>query len=215
MQDIHSDYLRFTERANAKPITLNANIEMTKKEQIKNASAKLFRKKGFTATSMQDIAEVVGVKAASLYNHIGSKQEILKDLLINIADAFTKGMSDIENSTLNAIEKLEALIDLHVDLTIKYRDSIALITGEWVHLESPELDKYKKQRNEYEEQFLSILTQCKTDGHIHPKTDIDIALYSILSSLHWLYSWHNKNKNVSRIELAKQLKVSLLRGIVV
>jgi len=188
--------------------------QMTKKEQIKNAAAKLFRKKGFMATSMQDIAETVGIKAASLYNHIGSKQELLKELLLNIANAFTEGMADIENSSLDAIEKLEALIDLHVDLTIKYRDSIALITGEWVHLEVPEIDKYKNQRNEYEAQFLNILTQCKSNGHIHQKTDIDLALFSILSSLHWLYSWYNKNKNVSRIELAKQLKVSLLRGIV-
>lgn len=186
---------------------------MTKKDQIKNASAKLFRKKGFTATSMQDIADVVGIKAASLYNHIGSKQEILKDLLINIADAFTAGMQDIENSTLNPIEKLEALVDLHVDLTIKYKDSIALITGEWVHLDSPELDRYKKQRKEYEEKFLAILTTCKYFGHIDPTTDIDIALFSILSSLHWLYSWYNKNKTISRIELRKQLKVVLLQGV--
>ena len=187
---------------------------MDKKEQIKNTSARLFRKKGYTATSMQDIAEGVGIKAASLYNHIGSKQEILKDLLINIADAFTQGMDDIENSTLTAYEKLEALVDLHVDLTIQYKDSIALITGEWVHLESPELDKYKRQRQLYEERFLDILTQCKSNGFIHPTTDIDLALYSILSSLHWLYSWYNKNKNVSRIELAKQLKVCLLNGVI-
>lgn len=164
---------------------------------------------------MQDIAAAVGIKAASLYNHIGSKQELLKELLFNIANAFTSGMNDIEASTLSNIEKLEALIDLHVDLTITYRDSIALITGEWVHLEEPDLKNYLKLRTQYEAQFLNILSACKKSKHIDKNTNIELALYSILSSLHWLYSWYNKNKGVSKIELAKQLKVTLLKGVII
>ena len=116
--------------------------EVSKKIQIYNAAARLFRKKGYKATSMQDIANALDIKAASLYNHISSKQEILKHLLINIADAFTVGMKDIEESSLDDIEKLEQLVILHVDLTLRYKDSIALITGEWVHLENPLLDQY-------------------------------------------------------------------------
>ncbi len=188
--------------------------DISKKSQIYNAAARLFRKKGYKATSMQDIANALDIKAASLYNHISSKQEILKFLLINIADAFTSGMKDIEESSLDDIEKLEQLVILHVDLTLRYKDSIALITGEWVHLENPYLDQYLKQRNQYEKRFLTILKRCQKHSHIDAKINLDIALFSILSSLHWLYNWYNKNKSISKIELSRQLKLILLKGII-
>jgi AcrR family transcriptional regulator len=188
--------------------------EKNKKAIIKAEAAKLFRKKGFTASSMQDIAEAVGMKAASLYNHIGSKQEILKDLLLNIAAAFTEGILDIEASSLSGMEKLEELVNLHVDLTFKYKDSISLITGEWVHLTEPELSLYRNQRIQYEEKFLAILKDCKKENLIDKNLNLDIALFSILSSLHWLYSWHIKNPKLGKTELAKQLKAVLLKGII-
>ena len=49
----------------------------TRKEEIIVTAAKLFKEKGFSAVTMRDIAKSVGIKAASLYNHINSKEELL------------------------------------------------------------------------------------------------------------------------------------------
>ncbi len=190
------------------------SIQKSKKEIIKEKASYLFRKKGYAATSMQDIALAMDMKAASLYNHISSKQEILQELLMGIAGEFTSGMEDILSSTLDTQAKLEALVNLHVQLTLHNSDSIALITGEWVHLSEPELTQYKKQRSVYEQRFLSILSACQKEGLIAKKVNIDLALYSILSSLHWLYSWHHKHPNISKIELEHQLKMVLLNGLI-
>ncbi|NND10648.1 MAG: helix-turn-helix transcriptional regulator, partial [Flavobacteriaceae bacterium] len=64
----------------------------TRKQEIINTSAKLFKEKGFSAVTMRDLAQAMGIKAASLYNHINSKQEILTNIIISIAEEFTKGM---------------------------------------------------------------------------------------------------------------------------
>lgn len=188
-------------------------IQKSKKEIVKEKASYLFRKKGYAATSMQDIALAMDMKAASLYNHISSKQELLQELLMGIAKEFTNGMKDIIKSSLDPQSKLEALVNLHVQLTLQNADSIALITGEWVHLSEPELTKYKKQRSLYEKHFLSVLDTCQKEGLIDTKVNINLALYSILSSLHWLYSWHHKHPTISKIELEHQLKMVLLKGI--
>ena len=52
----------------------------TKKQLILEAAARLFRDKGYAATSMRDLARAVDLKASSLYNHIGSKEEILQNI---------------------------------------------------------------------------------------------------------------------------------------
>ena len=185
----------------------------SRKQDIYETSAKLFRKKGYAATSVQDIAEAIGIKAASLYNHINSKQEILKELCMPIAASFSEGMEDIENSTLNPLEKLEQLVTLHVKLTIQNGDRMTLITGDWIHLNEQDLKSFKQSRSKYEASFKAILNQAKKEDYIHSSVSIDVALFSILSSLHWLYSWKERHRDISSVELEKQLKECLLGGL--
>lgn len=185
---------------------------LSKKQEISNCAASLFRKKGYKATSMRDIAQQVGMKAASLYNHISSKEELFSDLLLEMATLFTNGMSDIYNSSLNASEKLEKLISLHVRLTIEHTDAISLIVGEWVHLPESNLKKYIAHRNGYEKKFREIIDQGKKEN-LYKDIDSDLILFSILSTLRSLYSWYSKNTKYNTIELEKQIVESLLNGI--
>ena len=61
----------------------------TKKDAIIKKAAALFRNKGFKATSMRELAEKIGVEAPSLYNHIGSKSELLQAICFKVAEDFT------------------------------------------------------------------------------------------------------------------------------
>ena len=54
--------------------------QISRKDEIIKTAAKLFKEKGYSAVTMRDIATAMGMKAASLYNHIKSKQEILKEI---------------------------------------------------------------------------------------------------------------------------------------
>jgi len=101
---------------------------MTKKEIIKNEAARLFRLKGYKATSMRDIAQEVGMEAASLYNHIANKQELLSETMMYIAEKFTAGMEDILQSSLSPREKMERLIGLHIRQTVSDPDAVSIIT---------------------------------------------------------------------------------------
>lgn len=184
---------------------------ISRKEEIKNAAARLFRKRGFKATSMRDIAEAVGIKAASIYNHIKSKQELLSDLLMEIATIFTKEMKLIQNTSLNAQQKLERLIALHVRLTIEHTDAIALIAGEWVHLEEGQKQEYMTLRDDYENHFTTIIEQGKSEG-LFKNIETEIILFSTLSTLRWLYSWYSRNRSFNPIELEQQITACLMNG---
>jgi AcrR family transcriptional regulator len=183
-----------------------------RKDQIFAAAALLFRKKGFKATSMRMIAAALGIEASSLYNHIASKQEILAEQLLEIAASFMSGMSEIEHSSLNPIEKLEKLVALHVKLTLAFPDQISLITGEWVHLEEPVLQQYKSLRSEYEFRFKAIIIDGINMGLIE-NVDPEMALFSILSSLHWLYSWSGRHKEMKATNIENEIKQCLLYGL--
>lgn len=183
-----------------------------RKEEILEKAARLFRKKGYSATTMRMIALAAGMEAASLYNHISSKQEILKELLFSVAAEFTEGMEKAEKLSGDAFDRLEFLVDLHIDLTLQWPNRVALITGEWVHLEEPELSTYTSLRNDYEQRFRGIILEGKKQG-ILKDLHADLSLFSILSSLHWLYSWAGKHPELSTGTIRKEMKQCLLGGL--
>jgi len=185
---------------------------LSKKAQILQAAAGLFRQKGFAATSMQDIAEQMDMKAASLYNHIESKQELLRNILMEVANDFIVGMDAIKCSSLSSSDKLKELISLHVRLTTANPDNMAMLIGDWTHLDEDHKKKYLKLRDSYEDDFRKILKECMQDGYLKT-VDIEIALFSILSTLRWTYSWYTKQKNISRLDLEADLYKCLIEGL--
>src|SRR3982750_3806788 len=93
---------------------IKRNRNGTRKDVIIAKAAKLFREKGFSATSMRDLAEHVGVEAASLYNHISSKAEILQEVCFKVANKFMSHIDKVDASELPAIKKIEAVLRFHI-----------------------------------------------------------------------------------------------------
>ena len=110
------------------------------------------------------------------------------------------------------IDKLKKLISVHVKMTIEFPDSISIITREWIYLEGPAFDKYKEMRSKYEEDFKHIIESCIAEELFEP-VNPEIALFSILSTLRWLYSWYADHKNLTASELEFQMNHCLIDGL--
>lgn len=189
-----------------------AKKDKSRRIEILEKAAHLFHKRGYAATSIRDIAREMGMESASLYNHIKSKQEILQSFLIPLAKQYTKSIHEINAAPLTSIEKLERIIASQVRITIENTDGVSLIPNEWVHLDGDALGEFIEMRNEYEQVFKAIFEEAINDGFIRP-VNIEIASFSILSTLRWLYSWYSKNKNINTLELEKELVINLIGGL--
>ncbi len=70
-------------------------MSLTRKQEIIITASRLFKERGYNAISMRDLAAEMGIKAASLYNHISSKQEILGLIILKVAEEFTQHINTI------------------------------------------------------------------------------------------------------------------------
>lgn len=186
--------------------------DKSRRTEILEKAAYLFHKKGYAATSIRDIAREMGMESASLYNHIKSKQEILQAHLLPLANQYVKGINEIESSPLTSIQKLERIIADQVRITIENTDGVSLVQTEWVHLDGGTLQEFVGLRNDYEKTFKAILTQAIEDGFLK-KVDVEIATFSILSTLRSLFSWYSKNKTVNPLALENELVTNLIGGL--
>jgi AcrR family transcriptional regulator len=183
----------------------------TRKDEIINTAAKLFKEKGYSAVTMRDLATAMGIKAASLYNHINSKQEILKAIIISIAEEFTNGMNTIIQSETSNISKLKRIVTLHVNITANNTNGMASLNNDWMHLED-QLEHYLKLRNEYEANFLYIIEQGISSSEIR-QSNPEVIMFSMLSTLRSLYLWIPKKEDLNANDLANSLSEVLIDGI--
>lgn len=184
-----------------------------RKTEIVNVAAKLFKEKGYSAVTMRDIAQAMDIKAASLYNHIKSKQEILVLIIIEIAEEFTSVMQDIVTSDSSAIQKIERVIQLHIDITLRNSDALACLNNDWMHLTDSELSYYIKMRNDYEQNFRSIIKEGIRNAEIQD-VNVEVIIFSTLSTLRTLYLWYDKTKSLNEKILREDMAKVLLKGIV-
>jgi AcrR family transcriptional regulator len=185
-----------------------------RKKEILKTAAVLFRERGYSAITMRDLAGEMHIKAASLYNHISGKHEILSVLILKVAHEFSKGMKTVMNEDISAFAKAEQLIHLHIKIALKYTAEIAVLNNDWMHLEGKEYQEYIALRKDYERNFKSILEKGIHKGELK-EFHVDTMLFNLLSTLRSIYLWIPKRSAMEIADLQKELPQMLLKGIAV
>ena len=185
----------------------------TKKQVITAKAASLFRKKGFAAASMRELAETIGVEASSLYNHIGSKNELLQTICFSIANDFTHHLQQIENTKSNVVSKIHQIISFHIKMMFNRFDEVFVANHEWKQLQEPFLSNFLHQRKAYEIRLIELVKlgiKNKEIKNIQPS----IAVLTILSAVRGLEFWHHHQKEADRADLEADMVNHLLYGLI-
>lgn len=191
---------------------IKAKKNGTKKDVITKTGAGLFRKKGFAASSMRELADNIGVEASSLYNHIGSKSEILRSICFKVANDFNTHLQEVEKMEGSIVEKLENLVSFHIHMMLDNYDEVYVANHEWKQLEEPYLSNFLSQRKTYEGRLVDIINSGIQKGELK-KMHPHVAVLVILSSVRGLEFWQSNKKNISVNELEKDIINHLLNGL--
>jgi AcrR family transcriptional regulator len=184
----------------------------SRKEVIVKAAAGLFHEKGYKAASMRDLAERVGVEAASLYNHIRSKTELLHDICFNVANVFWEHFNKVEASDAKPIEKLETLLRFHIRQMLENFEEVYISDREWRYLTDPYLSNFQNQRRNYRKRFAAIIEQGIANGEIN-SIDASTAVLIVLHAVSGIESWHRSTHKISGQELEENMITILIDGL--
>lgn len=184
----------------------------SRKEVIVAKAAALFREKGFKAASMRDLAESVGVEAASLYNHIKSKTDLLHELCFGVANRYMHKMDEVEAQKVPAIEKVETMVRFHIDEMINHYEEVYVSDREWKHLSDPYLSNFQNQRRMYRKRFAALIEAGIRDKEIK-KIDAPTAVLILLHAIGGIESWHRSTKKISAAALTDNMITILVGGL--
>ena len=182
------------------------------KDEIVRVSAKLFREKGFEATTVREIAEKLKIEAASLYHHIKSKDEILEIICFKMAEHFITALKEVNDIYFSSEEKLRMAINYHVQIITSDIDFAAVFLNEWRSLKEPKFSAFVKLRHEYENEFRALIEHGKKED-VFADVDVKFATLTILSSVNWIYQWYEPNGKMNPSQIATKLSDFVLGGL--
>ncbi len=184
------------------------------REDVIRAAAQVFRQRGFHGTTMQQIADAVGLQKGSLYHHIASKEELLHEVMMAGLKQFGECIAAVVTSPLPPAQKLRQLIETHIRFTAENADIATVILFEHrAVLSFPALrDEYLAHRNFLESQFRTVIQEGIDSGDF-ASVDVPIVAQTMLGAHNWLVMWYRPQGRLSAQEIAAIIADTFLRGL--
>lgn len=165
------------------------------RRKIMDAASTLYAKKGFGATSIQEISEKAGVSLPVTYHYVKNKSEIMRMIMEDVLNIFRESLVKQAQSVDDPKEKLATAIMLYFKVVDQQREKVLLI-----YQKSGSLDKASKSRVmqlevEVSDIFGKIINEGMARG-VFKKVDVDLMAYNIIVMAHMyiLKRWHFKNR---------------------
>ncbi|GIX46710.1 MAG: TetR family transcriptional regulator [Candidatus Tectimicrobiota bacterium] len=185
----------------------------SKEQEIVAVAARLFKEKGYRATTLEDIAAAVGMLKGSLYYYIRSKEELLYLVVRDpIRQAYTR-LEEIVASQAPVATKIAQAITNHMTLFHRHYPHIAVYLHDFPHLMHKLQQSVRETPKQYQRLWTTLLAQGVASGELRRDLDVKIAAYAILGMCNWVYRWYDPRGKLSAEEIAALFTRMILEGV--
>lgn len=201
-------------RRRAAALQQDAQAYVNRRREIVEAAARLFRRKGYAATSFSDIAEELGTDRATIYYYIATKKDLLLDAVRDAVDGVAQGALAICKSEDPAPEKLRKVV---AALLTSYADNYP---NQFVYIQegmavNKEQDTHLfKLGKLYERCVADIIQEGIADGSFRSDGDPKVLMYGILGALNWTHRWMHPKGRMPVQQIAEMFSSLFLDGLI-
>lgn len=174
----------------------------SRRNQIHVAAIDLFSERGYYGTSMEDIANQVGIGTSSLYNHVSSKQEMLAEIMTQTMRELHAQFKESVAGYTSPPGKLRAVIEGHVVFNGTRQREVHISNREITSLQQPTRDKVRHSRRCYAHNLLSLILEGIESGDFvvpHPR----LSSYGLIEMGMGVAQWYRPNGPLDLAEIAK------------
>ena len=186
---------------------------VTRREEILLAAARVFQEKGYWGTTVQDIADAVGMLKGSLYYHFANKEEIFYDIIHDPLHHFVSQMAEVVVLDLPLGDKLRTALRYHLSAFDAHPPCVQVILRE--NLGTMKGERWAPIRalwKEHERLWETMLREGVESGDF-AELDVKIATMGILGMCNWMHRWYRRDGRLTTEEIANIWAEIILNGI--
>lgn len=165
------------------------------RRKIIDAASALYAKKGFTATSIEEIAEEAGVSLPVTYHYVKKKSEIMRMIMEDVLSTFQESLINEIKGIEDPEERLAIAVVLYFRVVEQHREKALLIYQKSSSLDKASRGRVMQLEVDVSNIFAAIIREGIEKG-VFREVDVDLMAYNILIAAHmWiLKGWHFKKR---------------------
>jgi AcrR family transcriptional regulator len=169
--------------------------------ELLRVATRLFRTRGFHATSMQDLAEALGMNRGSLYHYIESKDDLLWSIVSGALDRLCDRVEPILDADEAPAVRLRRAIAEHLAFAAEHGDELSLVQIELRSLSEDRRHQIVARRDAYEARWRAAIHEGVAAGALR-STDVRLTGIAILSACNWFTQWYREDGPLTVGEIA-------------
>lgn len=184
---------------------------LEKAKKISRIAARLFSRKGYLETTMDEIANGVGISKGGMYYYFPSKTDVLLFIVSNYMDEVLENLEEELNRIDGREEKLRFIVSRHIELYAKNQAEAKVLLHEAHCLPS----KYFKLVAGKERKYYKIVSAVlpKLFKEPIPKGRLTALTFILFGMCNWIYSWYDPKGYVNPQKLSEMIYNIFLRGL--
>lgn len=185
-----------------------------REQEIIDAAAEIFHRQGYSDTSVQNIADAVGILKGSLYYYIDSKDDLLYRVLLEVHNAAHTILDEVSAmEELSPLQKLDAYVRRHVEYNTRNLTKISVYYHDYKLLTPERRAEIRRQRKLHEVFVERLISEAQVRGEVAEDLDPSVLAYCLFGALNSVYTWYRPGGKISAAQLADTLARFGLAGI--
>ncbi|HEY3711234.1 MAG TPA: TetR/AcrR family transcriptional regulator [Amycolatopsis sp.] len=195
-------------------VSAQAGEQAAVPRRLLQQATKLFAKKGFDRTSVQEIVEAAGVTKGAMYHYFGSKDDLLYEIYARVLREQTAQLEKVADSDAPLRARLATAASDVVVSSIENLDDNTIFLQSMHQLSTEKRKAVRAERRKYHERFRRLIEEGQAGGDFRADKPADLVVDFFFGSVHHLGSWYRRGGPLGAREVGDHfadLLLSMLR----
>ena len=179
-------------------------------ETVLDAALTLFAQRGYHGTALSEIAEALGIRTPSLYNHMSSKQQLLETILARTLDAVLADFEDAVAGVDDPAERLRRATRVYALRHATHRREALVVNRDTTSLPEPSLTRMRERHREHERAIRAIIVDGAESGMFNVGNPV-LASFAILEMSVSIARWFREDGPLTAEQVADEYAEFALR----
>lgn len=182
-------------------------------DRILRAAGRLFREKGFAATTVREIAAAAEMLPGSLHYRYASKDDVLLALMNRAVQRAMAAVREAIAGVTDPVERVRLGLRAHLELLCNGDDSLYVLLFDWRSLPAGAREGVERERGRYESFWDELLAQAHASGRARPMLDLELVRHFGFGAINWVATWYRPGGDRTPAQIAETFFSFLAYGL--
>lgn len=192
------------------PSSMREELRSFKRERILEEAGRLFYERGYHGTSLDAIAERLGVTKPFIYYHYHNKTELLTEIYSRVVDYSLDCLRLARQAGGSPVDMMSSFARHFARLTIQQQAVVAVFFQEVSNIPTDHLNAINRLKKQFDDQLADLIREGNAQG-VFRADDPRLAALAITGMISWVYTWYRSHGRLGTEEICEHMANFALR----